>query len=384
MISPRKVQGATRRDTSYYKTTANVSKATILNPNEKIQSMKNIKRSYGKLKSSRGLLKYRLHKNNQHKEHSHYTSKRESKRAKNTPCSKYSSRDYLASRTLKTTIFKMKKNSFESTISGHNLMDATRTPVYSIPVDLSTTKGSGPVKGAAVGYATELKSSTERLYKKSDEKTKQVSKIREKIKESARSRKRMARVVNSTRFIKFDLRSTSHSNNKRSVSKGSVRDDRSYFMTNTPEHKGTKFRECITSPQRPPNFSDSKFLSPDDLNGGEYSDNLEKEELALKLAEANTEIARLKLELEKERNLREMQVCKLCSLQKVPESGRNSIAEYINNKLQKYKKEYEDDLLFQKLENDIAEGTSGTSNKSSTAHCSSAGTNQSKLLDSKV
>ena len=86
------------------------------------------------------------------------------------------------------------------------------------------------------------------------------------------------------------------------------------------------------------------------MNEDEFPEDNESEEIQFKLQEAQNEIIRLNLQLVKERNLQGMQICKLCSMTKIPESNFSPIGEYINKQLEKYKKEYEDDLLFQELE----------------------------------
>lgn len=81
-----------------------------------------------------------------------------------------------------------------------------------------------------------------------------------------------------------------------------------------------------------------------------------KENLSLKkqLEFANAEIEKLKTELNKERNTKILNICKLCKEKGSKSFKFDNFDEYINKQISRIKKEYEDDLLFQKLELEAA------------------------------
>ncbi|CAI2369252.1 unnamed protein product [Moneuplotes crassus] len=64
---------------------------------------------------------------------------------------------------------------------------------------------------------------------------------------------------------------------------------------------------------------------------------LQKHELLQKLEKARREIEQIKLEFQKERNLREMHICKLCATSKMPDAKNCSIGAYIHKNLQEIK-----------------------------------------------
>ncbi|CAI2362760.1 unnamed protein product [Moneuplotes crassus] len=368
-----------KRDKSYYKSSTSISKTNIFSSSEKLDCTKNLKGSYSKLKRKSGMLKYRLKKNDQHKDNNHYTSKRVNKRAKNTPFTKYSSKDYFASRNLKSAIFEMKKNSLDTKASRTSLMDFSNPPAYLMPTDKKVKKVSCTIKGTAVSYTTKMPPPKEKEEVFNNGYTKEIAKIKEKLRESSKNRKKLHRMTNSTRFIKFDLQNNSRTDLELKSSLCTNSTANRDVISSTPKDDQTKLIRSITSPKRPADLSDTKFLSTNGDNT-DASEKLEKEDLAQKLNEATTEIAKLKLDLQKERNLREMQICKLCSLQKSPKNGSTSISEYINKRLEKYKNEYEDDLLFQKFEKIAAEDANLASNKGSTANCSSMNNRSIKAI----
>lgn len=83
-----------------------------------------------------------------------------------------------------------------------------------------------------------------------------------------------------------------------------------------------------------------------------YNSNLTQENLVLKrkLAEAQTQILELHKQLEQERNLKTVQIWKLWSQKKADDQNQSKIGDIINEQIEKIKQEYEDDLLFQQLE----------------------------------
>lgn len=108
----------------------------------------------------------------------------------------------------------------------------------------------------------------------------------------------------------------------------------------------------------------NNFLSEEDRN------------LTAMLQEAKNEISRLKLELQKERHLRDMQICKVCENKNTSGNGAESVGNYINKQLDKIKKEYEDDLLFQKLEQEAMNQASDEIKGNETNYTSSASSNK--------
>lgn len=102
----------------------------------------------------------------------------------------------------------------------------------------------------------------------------------------------------------------------------------------------------------------------------------EDKTLSAKLHEAKNEISRLKLELQKERHLRDMQICKVCENKNASDNGDEQIGNYINKQLDKIKKEYEDDLLFQKFEQEAIYQASNEVKGNETNYTSSASSNK--------
>ena len=84
-----------------------------------------------------------------------------------------------------------------------------------------------------------------------------------------------------------------------------------------------------------------------------------KENLSLKrkLELANVQIEKLKFELEKERNSKLLGICKICKEKGSQSSKFSNFDDYINKQISRIKKEYDDDLLFQKLELEAASET---------------------------
>lgn len=79
---------------------------------------------------------------------------------------------------------------------------------------------------------------------------------------------------------------------------------------------------------------------------------VETKDMAQQLLQAKSEIHKLRLELQKERNMREMQICKLCCSKAIVGIDGEFVGEYLSKQIQKIKDEYESDLLFQKLEHE--------------------------------
>lgn len=122
--------------------------------------------------------------------------------------------------------------------------------------------------------------------------------------------------------------------------------------TGKTEHTQTRIKKSTSIDSRPVGFQGfTEFEKPSvkhkiTMNG---SFSTENRDLNQQLLQAKSDIHRLKLELQKERNMRDMQICKVCAI-KNKSNDSASIGEYINRQITKIKEEYEGDLLFQKLE----------------------------------